>query len=63
MSRAERGPDFIFLIPVDPVHPRRIIRRVLRRELFQRLGIIFGFFATGMNRMNGDEKKDKNKFC
>jgi len=29
------------------------------RELFQRLDIIIGFFTTGMNGMDGDEKMDK----
>jgi len=50
---------FIFFIPVHPVHPRRNKHWVLRRELFQRIDIILGFFTTGMNRMNGDgEDKD-----
>jgi hypothetical protein len=46
--------DLIPLIPVHPFHPRRKRRWVLRRALFQRLGIILGFFTTGMNWMDGD---------
>jgi hypothetical protein len=41
--------DLIPLIPVHPFHPRRKRRWVLRRALFHRLGIILGFFTTGMN--------------
>jgi hypothetical protein len=46
--------DLIPLIPVHPFHPRRKRRWVLRRVPFQRLGIILGFFTTGMNWMDGD---------
>jgi hypothetical protein len=40
------SPSILFI----PVVKRRW---VLRRELFRRLGTILGFFATGMNRMDG----------
>jgi hypothetical protein len=47
------SPSILFI----PVVKRRW---VLRRELFWRFGTILGFFATGMNRMDGDEK-DKSR--
>jgi hypothetical protein len=47
------SPSILFI----PVVKRRW---VLRRELFRRFGTIFGFFATGMNRMDGEEK-DKSR--
>jgi len=38
-------------IPFIPVEKKRW---GLRRDLFQRLGIILGFFSTGMKGMDGD---------